>query len=361
MSPEADAGGEKKVPPKLDLRRSGILKTDTGATPPPPSAPSEPQEEAPTLATVAAPAQPFSLTPKAAPRPPSEPAPQAKPVTPAAAAPVRPVGAAAPRPATPTGASPVGTPSAGIPRSAAPASATAAAAAIRPVSKKETSRIPLEAARPATRKDTGPIPDAPKTIKIKPTTAPGGDDSPERVSAEKRKTSRISLEAVLGGEGDSVIKIGETGPKTIRLKRPGDVSTPAGGAPKTIKIARPAAAAGATAVADEEGSEGEEGESLTRRKTVRVKRAAPETGAEADAVARPSTAPMPRSVGGDFEMPDKPNFVFPLFAGLGVVMSIIVIYLFCAQAFGPNVSLTTLSYGAPGFDLGWPGKITRME
>ena len=39
----------------------------------------------------------------------------------------------------------------------------------------------------------------------------------------------------------------------------------------------------------------------------------------------------------------------------------LTIYMFAAQAFGPNVSLTRLSYGAPGLDLPWPGKLSAAR
>ena len=50
---------------------------------------------------------------------------------------------------------------------------------------------------------------------------------------------------------------------------------------------------------------------------------------------------------------------FGLAAGLSAVVCLVVVYVLMAQTFGPNISLTTLSYGWPDFDVSWFGKIAR--
>jgi len=117
--------------------------------------------------------------------------------------------------------------------------------------------------------------EGPKTIKIKPATAVSTvkigakPPSPDAVD-EKRKTSRISLEAAFSTETAKPTD----GPKTIKLKRPTEAAT--------IKIApkteAPKPAEGEQAkdtlskTAHLELPPEDEGASPTKRKTVRIKR-----------------------------------------------------------------------------------------
>jgi hypothetical protein len=223
--------------------------------------------------------------------------------------------------------------------------------------KRQTSRIPLDVAKPS------PLPGAaaalnaggPKTIRIKPggTTVgavkpPTPDAGPRipapaapspEVAAAKRTTSRISLEAVFGAE--AAPEGGEGGPKTIRLKRPGETG-----------VQKPPSAADAPAGGEESGA------SPTIKKTVRVKRPTP--GAEAAAPAAVArTAAIHRA---EESLPgavnDEPNPVFPLFALAASLVLLVLIYVLLAQCLGPDASLTKISMGAPDFELPWPGKVS---
>ena len=234
--------------------------------------------------------------------------------------------------------------------------------------KKETSKIPLDAATSmagdiASRGQTT-VGVAPRTVRIKPgagstvrvgtppaagvpTGVPGGAPAGD----QKRKTSRISLEAAIVPGGEQA----QGTPKTIRLKRPSGTSgakvAPAGGASpgrlmsKTARLdtASVAGAGGAT--------------TPTRKKTIRVKRPTERTAIRAagPAVAQAGHMPMVQMPG---QAPaDEPNVLFPLFAIAGILVIAVLVYAQCAQAFGPDSSLTPYSYAKDGPELSWPGKI----
>jgi hypothetical protein len=187
--------------------------------------------------------------------------------------------------------------------------------------KRETSRIPLDAAKPP----AGGL--EPKTIRIKPAAVPGaikiGGPEGAEAGASKRSTSRISLESVLGAEAAKAGAAEGGGPKTIRLKRPGE---------------------GAKAGEEEAGA------APTIKRTVRVKR----TEAPRPTVARVAAEEAIE----EFAAPaDVVNPVFPVFAILSILVVGVLIYVLMAQAFGPDSSLTQLSYGWRDLDLSWPGKI----
>jgi|GEM_PF-1300219 len=222
----------------------------------------------------------------------------------------------------------------------------------RPAAKKETARIPLEAAKPPLT--IVPPAGEPKTIRIKPATTPsalrvGGDQTSaaaegktaEQLSAAKRTTSRISLEAVLGTPGEGG-KPAEGAPKTIRLRRPGETAG-----------VRPIPAPGVPGQAEGVAAEGEG--APTVRKTIRVRRAV-----ETPEIARPTIARAETLTPAGLESlapEEKVSVVFPLIALAAILVTCVLIYMFLGQAVGPDLSLTQLSMGARGLDLPWPGKI----
>jgi hypothetical protein len=251
----------------------------------------------------------------------------------------------------------------------------------RPVAaaKKETSRIPLEAAKlpsaPAPAAGA-PAAGAPKTIRIKPVAAPvpgktikpemaapvETPPSAERLAAAKRSTSRISLDAVLGAEA-AAPKPAE-GPKTIRLKRPGEASgvkvQPAAMPSAASAPQRPAepVAPAAPPVAAQEPTV-----PATVRKTVLVKRPGARPAGEGEGT--PAT-PLPDAALSMEEMgvagaADEPSWVFSVFAAAAVLVVCVLIYALAAQTFGPDRSLTQLSAGVPDLNLSWPGKISALR
>lgn len=379
------------LPPKINLRKTGVLKVGSPGE--------EAGTETPSAAAAPA-AQPvpsgFSLTPK--PVEPAAPTPTPAPV--AAAAQAKPASSAeGPSPAIPAAPKPL---------QAKPAT-TALSGGLS--SKNETSKIPLEAARAMTEDELATT--APKTIRIRPTAAvsaaapatirvakPAGQPAPSAASPspapppataklagaasydEKRKTSRISLEAALGGARKAEAPGAPEGgaPKTIRLKRPTEAATVkavgAPGEPVNAKTAELDKVLRKTAQLDEEAEAVAAGPSPTRRKTIRVKRptqrpavkggkkvvVSQEAGVIAgpDGAAAPAMAPAPETIPAAAPS-DEPGIVFSLGAVAAILVTFLVIYVLACQAFGPNSSLTKLSYALPELDLAWPGKITIMR
>jgi hypothetical protein len=219
----------------------------------------------------------------------------------------------------------------------------------QPTSKKETSRIPLDAAR--SRVDT-PEPGAAKPAGLTPVSTvriskpgetaqiPHTPMPVETSSAEKRKTSRISLEAVLGEAGAEE----RAGPPTIRLKRPGE---PSGPTAKTVK--------GAAAAGKEDSSQ-----TPTQRKTVVIRRGAGGAGPRRLSVAR---AAATGETAGEaeaelFAAEPQPHWIFGVLSIAAMLTIGVLIYVFCAEAIGPNSSQMQYSWWKEGPNLAWPGKIS---
>jgi hypothetical protein len=223
--------------------------------------------------------------------------------------------------------------------------------------KKTTARIPLSEAVA-----TAAAGAAPKTINIAPAARPNaatqGAAAPAAAdptdASDKRKTSRISLDAVLGSDGNTA---GDGGPKTIRLKRPSEVATVKVGlsAPvhppmkgDTAVITTPDAPRKGSQVLAAEASE-EEG-AASRKRTIRVKRAAEAVRVD---VAGESAAAVAEGASAE----DRPHAFFVFAAVATVLVGLVLAYVLTSQVCGRNISLTQLSYGAPGLDLPWWGRI----
>ena len=239
--------------------------------------------------------------------------------------------------------------------------------------KRKTTRVDL----PLTANLTGATDETPefKTVKLRPTPPPQPGSaplpegpkplSPSQVQAAKTKTSRISLEAALGAqEPDS------GAPKTIRLKRPselktgstGQISIPMVAARKTGLIppvaVPPSVQQSATARLPTQALptasvvNQEEEASPTRRKTIKIKRPAAAAGIKinvAQTEGGAEDAPgeemqslslpagmRPIGAGGD----DATNPVFLVAAVASLVLTLGLIWILAAQTFGPNAALT---------------------
>jgi len=248
---------------------------------------------------------------------------------------------------------------------------------------KGPSRIPSEAAKPAAVLKTAAPTATPKTIRIKPAapvSAAGKPAMGERPAVPearkgpglegKRKTSRIPLEKVLSPEEQDSGKSDEGVPKTIRLKRPS--VAPTAGVPKRAESADAKAkapaeeekpASGKTARLDAQLAEAES-PTATRRKTIRVKRPTQKPAAEGISVARAPEAGKPARKEEGAEAVgavDEPGLVFSILTIAATLLACVAIYVLAAQAIGPNVSLTRLSYNVRGPNLAWPGKITLSQ
>lgn len=386
---DGNDNGNAGLPPKLDLRKSGVLQDAPKPAPvkPLPSAAkpvaTQPMESRP-AAVKPVYDKPVAVKPAMAKPLPTQPA-AMKPVAvqPAAVQPI----AAKPAAVTPAAEPVVVKPAAAQPLSVKPVT-TAGVPEVSP--KKETSKIPLETAKP-TPGAPGPASGEAKTVKIKPTASstvkvvkpaaiaePAGFTAP--IVDEKRKTSRISLESALGTPGGE----GEPTAKTIKVKNEGDspritaaIDVEPG---KTSRLDE--------AMADMDGSA-----SPTQRKTIKVKRPtrrpgiggaptvkkdisatedlgeAPAGPAKKKLAVAGKSAAAPAAVPAAGAAPviqpvaagQKMNPFFPIFSCVTMLVFFVLIYVLCAQAFGPNISLTELSYGAPTMDLPWPGKLSIVE
>jgi len=389
MADDSDKQDAPKLPPKLNLRKQGVLKQERADT-------AEPPAEAAPEAEAAAP----KLTPKppaegakqstarlvvkpAAPKPAEKPAeePDEEPAEASEPAPILAATEATAKEASPAiklkPLKPKPSPAAKAPK---PPEAKEAAPA-KTNTKRKTSRIPLESAKaPETKGEQGEAKATtlkPKTIKIKPTapvpkvrstqplsiTVPIAEADSDKIhtDAAKRKTSRIPLEEALTADTESeepAEAADPARPKTIKIKRPGSEAS-------TVKARKPAPAKAAD---DGEMSKTARLDSLpldeadatpTQKKTIRVKRpdaASTATSAPA-APPRPGlglTPPEPIE-----ERSDEPGVVWAILALAAMIVLCVVIYMLAAQAVGPNVSGTALSSWTDGPNLSWPGKIVN--
>lgn len=398
MADVTNSSGSPLPPPKLDLRKNGVLKPPTPPAAPVPEQKPAPAEEVKSSGPV------FVSKPVYTPPAVEEPAPATPPVAkqvPEAAADET-AGTGSPAAETaeqvsdgthgsqtthiaipgiaeaPTIARPAAKPLA-VPAQAVqvkPAPPTGKRPAVKPVTvvaqpvlqakpstpKRDTSRIPLTAAAVPPSSDAAQSPVIAKTISVKPVVARPTVQPPQAAVAatpvkpgeEKRKTSRISLENAMANQPPSP---GTEGPKTIRLKRPTEAPTI-----RSAPLGGPARAAGTppapgvttpltqTAVLPE-SSEDEEGPSPTRRKTIKVKRPDQRPTVEGG-------APSIQMVAGPaVKTGDRPHWFFSMVAGITIILCGIVIYMEMAQATGPNYSLTQLSSAPDWEDLHWPGKL----
>ncbi|MFO7871911.1 MAG: hypothetical protein R6V03_10840 [Kiritimatiellia bacterium] len=248
--------------------------------------------------------------------------------------------------------------------------------------KKETSKIPLDIARALNKQEPEAGEEAkeqtagePKTVRLQPKAQQKAGAQPPSAQAqkapaaggageegdEKRKTSRISLDAVLSESDSKESGGGGSGPKTIKLKPP----TEAG----TVKVAQgkpsaPVPSAGQTkdqtTQLDEAAPPETEGQTPTKRKTIKVARGPGKKGAKGIKISRDQQQESAAKAQQQVQAPvEQPSVVFPVFAVAAVLVICVTIWMLAAQTFGPNISLTQLSYGAPGMDLPWPNKIQK--
>jgi hypothetical protein len=235
-------------------------------------------------------------------------------------------------------------------------------------SKRSTSKIPLSNVNSAAPLNINSV--NTKTIKIKPSANINSDEKKEPLTINqdsntkapdpKRQTSRISLESALGADTEQ----NSAGPKTIRLKRPG--KTPA------IKVNK----------LDDNGKELSKTSKIeplednskipaTQKKTIKVKRPTQRRASKKISVKRPDDAEAevattdtgggipiaPLSSLAPLEAPDTVHWAFVAASIAATIIACVLIYALCAQVFGPNISLTQLSYGAPTVELPWPGRV----
>ncbi len=178
----------------------------------------------------------------------------------------------------------------------------------------------------------------------------------------KRQTSRISLEAALGSNGDKV----STGPKTIRLKRPSEAPT------IKAKVAPESAGNALNKTARIELPDADSDVSATQKRTIKVKRPSQRRSGKSVSVKRGTSesaaapaaasaaAGVPGTVGRPQRSADSVHWTFITASVAAMLVCCVLIYVLCAQVLGPNISLTELAYAAPDAELPWPGRLPRQ-
>ena len=196
---------------------------------------------------------------------------------------------------------------------------------------------------------SNPLPSGPKPL------------SPYQQHAAKSKTSRISLESAIG-----MAPVGEDkgGPKTIRLKRPSDLTTPAvvpiAKSPTTVvrqtsripDSALPAAEAATASTA-----------TVTQKKTLKIKRpgvkdaeaaAAAEGGAFSEGVQMTPLSPA------DFAEHQEPSPAFTAAAAIAALAATVVVFatmwFLAAHAIGSVAGKNAVAF-IEGPDLPCPGRM----
>lgn len=168
----------------------------------------------------------------------------------------------------------------------------------------------------------------------------------------KRQTSRISLDSALGSEGES-------GPKTIKLKRPGSSTVRVQGL-DSPEAGEPRNKTAAINMTDESSGDSTPD---TQKKTIKVKRPSARPSLRTSAAEGTGGASSPTM----FAPPtrklavDSAHWTFIVAGCAATIITGVLIYVLCAQAFGPNLSLTPLSYSGPdsATELPWPERIYR--
>lgn len=336
---DQDTGKKDMVPPKVvppsagegapsaSLRPITVkLKPVTAMAP----APAPDTDESPTLATAPAP------VPSATSRIPLQDAVGATPAAPAApAAPIRPVTVKLRPLAAP------GTP----PRMG---STQSIAKMEVPVAKPETEGAaeaisPLQP-RPAPVPGSDPLPPGPKPI------------SPAQQQAAKSKTSRISLEDAIGSTGESKPA---AAPKTIRLKRPSDLTPPVAAKGETSVVRKTSRIPDVSLGVDGAGA------TVTQKKTLKIRRPGADSpapaGADGDGAIPDGVKMTPLSPVdmGDF---DESSQGLTIAAIIAAVAALIVIFLttwfLAAHAIGSVAGKNYMAF-VQGPDLPCPGRIVQ--
>ena len=223
-----------------------------------------------------------------------------------------------------------------------PVMSQAAAPAVIPAA------APLQPQHPPTP-GSHPLPDGPKP--------PSG----AQVQAAKSKTSRISLDSAIGVAPMAPMGADKGDPKTIRLKRPADLSAPAAPKASTTPI-RQTSRIPDSALPTAEAAAAESS-TVTQKKTLKIKR----PGVKEEAAAEAPGDGFPEGVQmvpvSSLDMPAKEESpVFTAFAVFGAVAALFVIaaltWCLAAQAVGPVAGVNaTASISGP--ELPWGGRISE--
>lgn len=350
MADTGEAPGAMPLPPKLDLKKFAAARPKPADQPGgSPAAPPAPKPAPAPVAATRAEDQPVDNKPSPKKVTSRIPLDAATPPTPAAPKketsriPPSGVGSDAP---TPQGILKKST--ARIPLGAAPGAAAAPGAPATPAA----AAAPGAPTAPAAPGAPG-VPGGPKTIRIKPAVSPATikvarpivpsamppPGPADVLTAEKRRTARISLDEAMTAEAEPAAD--DAAPRTVRLKKPGEVPT--------VKVREAAPEPAPETDAERPGT----------RRTIKVRRSGEEGGKPVVMTQAPGT--VATADAGMERGEPEPHGAFSLLAVAAILTLLVTIYVLCTQVLGPNASLTPLSYGSPDLDLPWPGKIARTQ
>jgi len=355
---EQDQVPEGSIPPKV----SPFAKPE-GASPITPATPGAPRP----ITVRLKPAAPAAATPAAAA--------QEAPVEPVAAVPL----AASPRLTArvpipelpPAGQASVKIPKPStahvpdVPGLSAPAPA-APTVRLRPVS--QAGAAPAPAAKPAAPVMT------PITPALQPThpPTPGSNPLPDgpkppsgaQVQAAKSKTSRISLDSAIGVAPMTPMSGEKVEPKTIRLKRPADLSATPAPAPKVSTAPIRQTSRIPDSVLPTPEAAATEAASVTQKKTLKIKRPGAAESAAAAAEGEAAAEGVAMTPISALEIPAKEES--KVFTGIAVAAAaaaavVMLLLSIClgAHTIGTVASKNTTASLAWGFELPWPGRISE--
>ncbi|MCL1920194.1 MAG: hypothetical protein FWG50_03810 [Kiritimatiellaeota bacterium] len=178
-----------------------------------------------------------------------------------------------------------------------------------------------------------------------------------QVQASKSKTSRISLDSAIGVSTSVPIKPAEAAaPKTIRLKRPSDLSAPlspvapptpkSGTAPIRQTSRIPDSVLPADAGLDS---------TVTQKKTLKIKRPGADAPAAEEDTSMDGVQMMPIPMGPVVEQGKGFTVTAIVFGAIAAVLLVALTMCLASDALGPACSNT----GRMTADIFWPGKFTQ--
>jgi hypothetical protein len=207
----------------------------------------------------------------------------------------------------------------------------------------------------------------PVTMQPSPPPTPGSHPLPDgpkppsgaQVQAAKSKTSRISLDSAIGVAPMTPMSGEKSEPKTIRLKRPADLSAPS---PKVSTAPIRQTSRIPDSVLPTPEAAAAEAASVTQKKTLKIRR--PGASAEAAAGGESFSEGVQMTPLSPLDMPEKEES--KVFTGIAIAAAaaaavVLLLLTIClgSHSIGTVASKNTTASLAWGFELPWPGRISE--
>jgi hypothetical protein len=239
-----------------------------------------------------------------------------------------------------------------------PGSSASATVKLRPIKTPDSSESPLKPVmtpvRPSHVPGSNPLPPGPKP------------PSEVQVQAAKSKTSRISLNEAIGVAPDGPMS-GGGAPKTIRLKRPAKLAGTGKMPTAATSVVEPAREKSRTApigktsrIPDEAMPSMDEDATVTQKKTLKIRKKGGPAAEESDFPDGVQMMPI-SDIG--MSSVSKESSVFTTIAGVFAIAAAVVLLLLTiclgAQAVGPAAGKNNMASVKMGVEMPWPGRITE--